>query len=161
VRVVLIPIDGSPHAEVAVRCIVEQARHERFGAIHLLNVRPPLGAYATRFVSRRNLRDFQRERGDLALAGARRLLEDAGLAYHAHVREGEPGRVIARAADELHAHEIVVGTRGGWLGHPLQWWLAASVRRHAAVPVVMVMAPKPALAAAPALDRVGPVAPRS
>ncbi len=156
-RVVLIPIDGSPHAEVAVRCIVEQARHERFGAIHLLNVRPPLGAYATRFVNRRTLRDFQRERGTLALAGARRLLEDAGLAYRAHIRDGEPCRTIAQAANELHAHEIVVGTLGGWLGHPLQWWLAARIRRHAAVPVVMVMAPKPAVAAAPALGRIGSV----
>jgi len=159
-RVVLIPIDGSRHAEVAVRCIVEQARHERFGAIHLLNVRPPLGAYATRFVSRRNLRDFQRERGTQALAGARRLLEDADLPYYAHLREGEPGRTVARAADELRAHEIVVGTLGGWIGHPLQWWLAATIRRHAAVPVVMVMAPKPALAGAPALDRLDPLTPR-
>src|SRR5262245_46917321 len=108
-RVVLIPIDGSPHAEVAVRCIVEQARPERSGAIHLLTVRPPLGAYATRFMNRRALRAFQRERGMSALGSARQRLEDAGIAYHAHIRDGEPARTIAHAAAELHAHEIVVG----------------------------------------------------
>ena len=156
-RVVLIPIDGSPHAEVAVRCIIEQAQHDRFGAIHLVNVRPPLSAYAARFVARRTVRDFQHERGVQALARARRLLDEAWLAYHAHILEGETGRVIACAADELGAHEIILGARS-WIGHPLQWWLAAQIRRYASVPVVMMMAPRSALAPAHTFD---PAVPRS
>jgi nucleotide-binding universal stress UspA family protein len=111
-RDVLIPVDGSRRSEVAVQCVVRQARLGQVGDIHLLNVQPPLGGYIARFVPRRERDAFRRERGEIALASARRVLDQAGLPYTAHIRAGETVDTIVKAAKDLDVKEIVVGADG-------------------------------------------------
>lgn len=142
---VLIPVDGSPQAEAAVRSVIVQAKHERLDMIHLLSVQMPLSSYVSRFLSAQVIRDFRQERGGQMLAGARRLLDNAGLPYTAHIRIGEPAGTICRVAEELRVDGIVLGVEGrGFLSNLMLWLLASRVRRYARVPVIVVMNPEPA-----------------
>jgi len=141
-RKILIPVDGSPQSLAAVRAVIMQARREPIAAIHLLNVQPPMGAYISRFLDRAVIRDFQREEGERALAEARRALDGAGLPYEVHIRVGRAARAIAAVADELGVHEIVMGAEGGSILTNIRLWLlVTAVRRHANLPVIVVMSP--------------------
>lgn len=141
-RRILVPVDGSPQGEAAVRAVVEQARREPVAAIHLVNVQPPLGRYITRFFDRRTIREFQRDEGARCISGARRILDNAGLPFQAHLRTGRIARTIAETAAVLGVDEIVMSpAEGGFLGNLRTWLLVSAVRRHAGVPVVAVMGP--------------------
>lgn len=138
-RSVLIPVDGSKRSDAAIRCVARQVRLGQIGAVHLLSVQPPIGAYVGRFVGRGAVRDFQREQGELALASARRLLDEAGIAYSAHIHVGEIAETVARAADHFGVQEIVIGADGlDLLGSLYLNSLVARVIRRANVPVSVV-----------------------
>jgi len=142
-RKILVPVDGSDLSEAAVRAVVAQARREPIAAIHLLNVQPKPSRYLGRFVSRAAWRDLQREQAEKALAEARRTLDNAGLPYDVHIEVGKTAAVIARTADALRVHEIVMGAEGGGLFANVRlWMLVTAVRRHANLPVVVVMNPE-------------------
>lgn len=141
-RNVLIPVDGSRSSEVAVQSVIRQARIGQVDKIHLVNVQPPLGGYIARFIARSERDAFRREQGEVALAEARRLLEQAGLAYTVHIRIGETVDEIAVAADELGVEEIVVGADGfGLLGTVQIHSFVNRLIRRAAVPVSVVKDP--------------------
>ena len=142
-RKILVPVDGSPQGEAAVRAVVAQARREPIAAIHLVNVQRPLGRYVTRFFDRRTVREFQRDEGARCIAGARRILDNAGLPFQAHLRAGRIARTIAETASALGVDEIVMSpAEGGVFGNLRIWLLVSAVRRHAGVPVVAVMGPE-------------------
>lgn len=138
-RSVLIPVDGSKSAEMAVRSVAQRARGSEVGAIHLLNVQPPISGYAGRFVSGEDIRDFHREEAAAALSGARKILDAANLAYSVHVAAGDIAPTIAQAADELGAHEIVMSGEGEGLLSDLMARLHLSrVLKVARVPVTVI-----------------------
>ncbi len=142
-RKILVPVDGTALSEAAVRAVVAQARREPIAAIHLLNVQPRPSRYLARFVDRAALRDVQRQAGERALAEARRILDNAGLPYDVHLETGKTARAVARAADALRVHEIVMGAEGGGLWNNARLWLLVmAVRRHANLPVMVVMNPE-------------------
>jgi len=139
---ILIPVDGSRSGDAAVRCAIRQARLGHVGKVHLVSVQPHLGAYVGRFVGTGSIRSFQREQGERALANARLLLDEAGVAYAAHIYVGEAAATIARAAKELDATEIMIGSNGfGFLGTLGLNSLISSIIRRADVPVSVVKAP--------------------
>lgn len=143
-RSVLVHVDGSAAAESAVRCVAMNARAERIATIHLLNVQPRLGGYIGRFVSGATIRDFQREEGRRALAAARRLLEDAGIAHTLHIRVGPEADTIVAAAAEFGVDEIVLGADGlGMFGRLMFRSLAGRIVRAANRPVIIVKSPPP------------------
>jgi nucleotide-binding universal stress UspA family protein len=136
---ILIVVDGSARSESAVRSVARQIRLGQVGTVHLVNVQPLLGAYVGRFVGTAAIRDFQREQGERELAGARRLLAEAGVPCRAHVYAGEAAETIARAAEELGASEIVMGADGlGFLGSLNLHSLVSRVIRRSNVPVSVV-----------------------
>jgi len=142
-RKILVPVDGSALSDAAVRAVVAQARREPIAAIHLLNVQPRPSRYLARFVGRAALREHQSEEAGRALAEARRILDNAGLPYDVHLEFGRTARAVARAADALRVHEIVMGAEGGGLWDNARLWLLVmAVRRHANLPVVVVMNPE-------------------
>ena len=159
-RSLLVPVDGSPQGEAAVRAVVAQARREPIAAIHLVNVQPPLGRYITRFFDGRTVREFQRGEGVRCIAGARRILDNAGMPYSVHLRVGRVARAIAETAAALGVDEIVMSpAEGGFLGNLRIWLLVTAVRRHANLPVMVVMGDR-----APELEfpagRLGTTGPR-
>jgi nucleotide-binding universal stress UspA family protein len=78
--------------------------------IHLLNVQPPFSSYVARFVSRKNLRDYHREKAESALAPVRQALDSFGVPYAVHMELGEKARVIAETARRLRCELIVMST---------------------------------------------------
>jgi nucleotide-binding universal stress UspA family protein len=135
----LVHVDGSPRSESAVRSVARQARLGQVGMIHLVNVQPHLGAYVGRFVGTGPIRAFQREQGERELAAARRVLDEAGVSHRAHIYVGEPAEIIALAAEELGATEIVMGADGlGFLGSLNLHSLVSRVIRRSKIPVSVV-----------------------
>ena len=156
-RSVLVHVDGSAAAESAVRCVAMNARTERIGTIHLLNVQPSLGGYIGRFVSGAAIRSFQRDEGQRALAGARRLLEDAGIAHTLHIRVGLEADTIVAAAAEFGVDEIVLGADGlGLFGRLWFRILAGQVVRRADRPVMIVKNPLPRAQPSAAPEKLRP-----
>jgi nucleotide-binding universal stress UspA family protein len=138
-RTVLVAIDDARQGEEAVRLLLEDPREAPVGHIHLLNVQPMLDGYVRRFVDAGTIRRFEREEGEKALAGARLVLEEAGIASTAHIRIGEASRTIADAADELGTDEIVVGADGlDVLGRAMLHILVIRLTRASRVPVRIV-----------------------
>jgi nucleotide-binding universal stress UspA family protein len=141
-RNVLIPVDGSRRADIAVQCVIRQARLGQVGDVYLLNVQPPFSAYIARFVDKRTRDGFRREQAETALADARRLLDEAGLMYAVHIRVGDAVETTASVAETLGANEIVVGADSlGLLGaFELHSFVNRLIRR-APMPVSVVKDP--------------------
>ena len=107
---ILIPVDGSPNAQFAVRQVVNEFMQDSAMEIHLLNVQPWFSRHVARFVSARDLKAWHSEHAEAALAPARRLLEQHGIPHTAHHKRGERGQVIADEARRLRCHHIVMST---------------------------------------------------
>ncbi len=107
---VLVPVDGSPNALLALRhAVAEYQRHHEL-ELHLLNVQAPLYAHVARFISRGDREAWHRDRAEAALAGARALLVAAGVPHQTHWVVGRRADEICRAAQDLGAHHVVMGT---------------------------------------------------
>lgn len=110
---ILIPCDDSPGALRALAYLIKKIQSGRESAeLHLVNVQYPLHGGVSTFISAAQIKELHQEDGAKALAGARKLLDEAKLAYQAHVFVGEPAEVMARYANEQGFDEIVMGTRG-------------------------------------------------
>jgi len=135
----LLAIDGSRSADLAARQVVQAARRQGGGEIHLLNVQPLDGTGGR--VSRLA---WAKQRAKAAAAretaAARRILEAAALNHRLHVvLNSDPASTIADTAQRLAATEIVMGTRGmSALGHLGLGSVAYKVLHLARQPVTLV-----------------------
>lgn len=133
---VLIPVDGSPSAERAVRQVAALAKDAAAQLdVHLVNVRPPLGS-ARAYASPAALREFQQEEAEKAFAPARAILEEVGLTPTSHMLVGSIGERVASLAHEIGAARIVIGTKGA--GRFLLGPMETDVLGHTDVPVTLV-----------------------
>ena len=108
----LVPVDGSDHSLSAVRHVIKLHRKNEPPDIHVLNVQPPLRGDVTAFVPREVVDDYHIEEGNKALAGALKLLDEAGIPYKKHIYVGNAAEVIAHMAKGLHCDEVIMGTHG-------------------------------------------------
>lgn len=135
----LVPCDGTPNALLAVRHAIHRARNGEPLMVHLLNVQPPFSAYVARHIHRAVRADFQRERAGQALAGARALLDSAGVPCRVHAEVGDKARCIADAAVRLRCDRIVMGTsRKSALARAIGNSLAGQLLESAPVPVEVI-----------------------
>jgi nucleotide-binding universal stress UspA family protein len=110
---VLVPVDGSDHAERAVRFAAQLVREASRLRVLLVNVQPAPSNVDTLGMGQRAILDHLRARGDDTLGAARKILADAGVAHDARVEIAEePAVEIARVAREEACDQIVMGTRG-------------------------------------------------
>lgn len=146
---ILVPIDGSPHADLAVGEVLDLAKSGTALDVHLLNVQIPIDSgHARMFVSHDDLQAYHREEGLAALTKARRMLDEAGVPYRHHIAVGHVADTIVRYARERGFDKIIMGTHGhGGLLDALLGSAAREVLKRSSVPVTLV---KPAAAAAPA-----------
>jgi YjbE family integral membrane protein len=107
---ILVPVDGSPNALLAVRHVVAEYRRQGGLEVHLLNVQPRLPRHIARFVSRRDRQGWQQEWADLAMAESLALLSQAGVPCQAHRASGSRAAEICAAASRLQVHHLVMGT---------------------------------------------------
>lgn len=141
-RKILLPIDGTMRSDAAVRSVIRQVRLGEIGEVHLVTVQPRLGSYIGRFLKAVTIRDFQREQGEKALVRAKGLLDEAGVAYKAHIYTGDMVETIARAATELGVDEIVMSANNlGIVGNLDLHSVVGRVLRRVNIPVSVVNYP--------------------
>jgi len=139
-RTVLVPVDFSGHANVALELAVELVRGSG-GTIHLLHAYevpigtiPPYGV-AVPDTLLAQVRDAAARR----LEKAAHKVTAAGVACQTHVVHGSAADAIAEAAERFHADLIVMGTRGlTGLKHVLLGSVAERTVRIAPCPVLTV-----------------------
>lgn len=136
---VLVPVDGSPVAERAVRHAIAVAKAGQVRDLHLLNVQPPLSGDVAEFIDKPTRDDYHRDEAEKALAGARRLLAEAGVPFKEHIGVGRPGSSIVAFTRKLGCGQVVIGTHG--LGVAMRFVLgsvAQDVVRESDVAVTVV-----------------------
>ena len=137
-RTILLPVDGTVRSDAAVQCVIRQAKLGQIGAIHLVTAQPRLGAYIGRFLKSGEIS----EQGMKALARAKRLLDEAGVAYWPHIYAGDMVDVIARAAKELAVDEIIMSSNNlGIIGSLDLHSVVGRLLRRVSVPVSVVNYP--------------------
>ncbi|MFD0666481.1 universal stress protein [Ramlibacter sp. MAHUQ-53] len=106
----LVPIDALS-AERTQTAVAEAIARSRLQPVHvhLASVQPPVSGHVALFFAESELHGLQEETGQNEMAGARALLEAAGVAYTPHVRVGRRAEAIAALARELHCDTILMG----------------------------------------------------
>lgn len=137
----LIPVDGAD--EISLKPVEWIITHrddwKTMPMIHLLNVQRPVSGDVSQFVNADQLRDFHREEGLKALAGAQAKLEEAGIMPVLHVSVGDFAETIVDFADSRGCEQILLGTRGHTgLGGTLLGSVASKVTHLTKVPLLIV-----------------------
>lgn len=134
---ILIPIDGSDNSSRAVQYMIRQVVNSKDPIeIHLLNVQHPFpgtvkeGAQA---------KQYHHDEGINALAGARKLLDDAKVKYAYHISVGDVGETVAQFVKELKCDQVTMGTRGmSSVANMVLGSAATKVLHLVSVPVLLV-----------------------
>jgi nucleotide-binding universal stress UspA family protein len=134
----LVAVDGSDNSLRTVKNIIDKASVYKDPVdIHLLNVQRPFPGTIRGVKEQAD--QHHRDEGAKALAGVRKLLDDAGIKYNYHISVGEAGEVIARTAKDLKVDQVVMGTRGaGAVASMLLGSVAQKVLHLVDVPVLLV-----------------------
>lgn len=137
---VLIPVDGSPSSERAVRHVVELSRIVGAVQANLLNVQPEVSAWEVkRFLREEEIESMQSSLAEEATQSAREILDKAGIAYQLHHATGEIAATIAEFADSCGCNQVVMGSRGmGSLEGLLLGSISTKVLHLVHVPVTLV-----------------------
>ena len=140
---ILVATDFSPGADRALDEAIELAR-QADGHIELIHVLqagsfvlpPPLDIVAL------PLENGEIAHDDVALAERARRVSRAGVTVHTRVEAGAPHEEIVKAAKEMGAELLVVGSHGkSALSEILVGSVAARLIRHAPCPVLVVPTP--------------------
>lgn len=138
---VLVPVDGSEHAEAAL----EYVRERGPARVTLVHVVVPTNAASYGDEEYFDASGFQeavtraRERGERLLADYRDDLAADGVDVETVLATGRPAREILAAAEDAGVDHVVMGSRGrSGVGRVLFGSVAESVTRRAAVPVTIV-----------------------
>ena len=132
------PVDGSENSLRTVRFVMQKAAlYKEPLELHLLNVQRPFPG-TVRGVHE-EAEKYHHDEGIKALAGARKLLDDAGLKYVYHISVGEAGEIIAHFVKDKNIEQVVMGTRGaGAVANMLLGSVATKVLHLVEVPVLLV-----------------------
>ena len=134
----LVPVDGSENSNRVVRYVLKLAAELKEPLeIHLLNVQHPLPG-TIKGVSEQ-AKQFHSEEGLVALAGARKVLDEAHLKYTHHISVGEVGSSVGRMVEDLKCDQVVMGTRGmSSIANMVLGSVATKVLHLVHVPVILV-----------------------
>jgi nucleotide-binding universal stress UspA family protein len=139
---ILLAVDGSESALRAARKLIETAGWYREPpAVELVTVHlpVPLVGFADAVVSRDMTERYYRQEGERMLAGARALLDAAGIQYVPHILVGQIAQTIVEHAHGAGCNIICMGTRGMTaLSNMVMGSIATKVLHLADVPVVLV-----------------------
>ena len=137
-RTILVPTDGSDHAEAAAERAVDLAGE--LGAYnHALYVVDTSGLMSAPDVSPAMLRDALEDAGEAALESIEEIAAAGNVDCTAVLREGVPHRTILEYADETGADLLVMGTHGrSGLDRLLLGSVTEKIVRTAPVPVLTI-----------------------
>lgn len=110
---ILLAVDGSAHAESAVRHVIRLTHACAAVEITLVTVVPPADTWELkRFMKTEEIEAMQESQGGDTLAAARALLDAAGAAYTPKVMLGPVAETLAQEANTCNVETIVMGSRG-------------------------------------------------
>ena len=137
----MVPVDGSENSSKAVQFLIESlSLYKEAPEIHLLNVQYAIASGNVKhFVAHEEIERYYHDEGIAALQPARKLLDQAGVAYTFNTAVGDPAETIARYVREQGCRQIVMGTRGlGAVSGMLMGSVATKVIHLSDVPVLLV-----------------------
>jgi len=140
-RRVLLPIDGSPHAQRAAQFLASCAGSLNLGAIYVVNVQSIEEQAALAAAGDGDAPDYE-ERGRSATASARAVLDAARLPNSLSTLLGDPAAVIVRTAEEEEVDEIVMGSRSKDHVGDIMGSVAYKVIHRTHTPVTIVPTPR-------------------
>ncbi len=150
-RTVLVVVDDLTDSDAAVARVLAEAGGAPVD-LHLVNVQPPVGAHASRFIDRGTIRRFQHDEGYARVERVRAPLRRDGIRCLAHVQVGDAPRCVDTLARRIGADEVVIAARpAGLVGRSLFALWAHRIQRFCAVPVTLL----PAAAPLPVRGRLG------
>jgi nucleotide-binding universal stress UspA family protein len=138
---VLCAYDGSPAAEAALdeAMNLAAAMNARLAIVSVVE-KPPAGVVAAGVDPEALGRTIEHETGDRLRAAADRVPDDIPLTTF--LRAGHPAKEILRAAGEIDADVIVLGTRGrSRVTANIFGSVAADVHYHTKLPLLVVSKP--------------------
>jgi nucleotide-binding universal stress UspA family protein len=139
---ILLAVDGSECSLEGVRNLIAHARWYRAKPqVELVNVQPllPYEGRVNYAVGRDRVQRYYREQGEAALAGARQMLDAAGIEYRPHIFIGPVAETLVEQAKALGCDLIAMGTHGRTLlGQAMLGSVALKVLHAAEVPVQLV-----------------------
>jgi nucleotide-binding universal stress UspA family protein len=140
VYTLLVAVDGSEHAEGAVRHAIDMTRRMPETRIVLVNVQPPaMSGEVSNLLTAEEVMAQHTEAGHKVLARAKALLEAAHVPYDAEIVIGTPADGIVECATRHGCDIIVVGASSHGRVHSLVLGSVASkIVRHADLPVTIV-----------------------
>ena len=111
---ILVAIDGSARALAALDALADRLEWFRAPAeLTLLYVHPPLPyKRAVAWAGKDAVHGYYEEESEAALAGARKRLDDRGIAHVVEKRVGDPSQEIILSAAAGHYDLVVMGTHG-------------------------------------------------
>lgn len=109
---VLVPLDGSEHANRALGYVVDRATGHVGAQVKLLNVQEPVVEWQTRGLAHEAIVQHRQEYAAQFSEIARRRLDAAGIPYVIDVEFGDPAKLITASAKSYGCAHIVMGTRG-------------------------------------------------
>jgi len=109
IKKILVPIDGSDAARKALEYAIDLAKQTEASLILLNVIDPPSPLYIALLG---NLENNIRQIAEAYVAEAEGLCNSQGVESQKIIRTGHPVDEIIKAAEELHADLIVMGSRG-------------------------------------------------
>ena len=139
---ILIAVDGSKNALAAVDCLIGHAGWYRekpeveLVTVHLPVPKLPRMGLA---VGKGQIDRYYQEEGEAKLAGAKKRLDKAGIAYQPRILVGQIAESIVKHAKDKRCDLIYIGTRGmSELAKALVGSTATKVLHLSEIPVLLV-----------------------
>ena len=107
---VLIPVDDSNNALMALKHAVNMYGNDRQTHFHICNVQPTLYTHIRKFLSKQTINEWQAERAKAAAKSASEFLEKAGANFSFTYVTGDKGEALRDEAQRLECNRIVIGT---------------------------------------------------
>jgi nucleotide-binding universal stress UspA family protein len=112
---ITIAYDGSPHSELGLDRALAAAQASPLGKVHVVCVAEPVAEHLVRMPSGVVMTTWS-ARESLRLIVSRRVRESGAPSLRhrvkAHLRVGDPARIIVDLAYRYHTDQIIVGARG-------------------------------------------------
>ena len=107
---VLIPVDGSNNALLALKHAVNMYGKDAHTEIHICNVQPKLYRHIGKYFSKKDINEWQAERAQNAAKSAAQYLEKLGISYSFTYVSGDKGEALRDEATRLGCSRIVIGS---------------------------------------------------
>ena len=107
---VLIPVDGSSNALLALKHAVKIYGKDAHTEIHICNVQPKIYRHIGKFFSKGDIQEWQAERAKQAAKSAADYLENAGVRFSYTYVTGDKGEALRDEAQRLGCSRIVIGS---------------------------------------------------